>query len=663
MQAGSRSRSRRAGSGGRGLDGGRAERGAFLEPGPASARRRGGPPAPARRRRLALGLLAAAGLALLVWLVFVRGGDEYPEPADADLHAFVEEVAERWRPHQSKKDGRYLDPVNGIAASGYGSGMIGYAQLTSPDEAAQRQGFRAIRFALSEPPGSRGVFDQLVLARAWNWANEHLSDHAGFQDLRDEWRRNLEETADIFFFRQGAWVECFKDDDCYSNHEMVEAAADAALLSTGLEGRGEKAKLRDRAALRERTERLIGPLADRAAGTAAYSGERRGLGLLSDTGPYPLGYHVLSTALLAMTIDTLGDDAPPRAREVLARAIETMAAYMGPDGDLAYVGARHEQVWVLAAALYAGRAAAKILGRDSEVGRRGEAAGRRAYERLLRLHPLEATGLRVGTRPLNDSYRGIDGALIPSNGLSVLFLREASRIEPAEPAERIPPDVDGHVFVDPVHARIATRRIGDLWWAVRARPRLPVDPARGVDQRFDAGLVGMKARVGGRWLDLIEPRPRTTALQIHSSGPTMIAPSGEVGYLWGDRIVPRPDGVDIVGGFRTRSKVHVSMPGDWLRQGVRFRYRADRGGLTLSWNAQAGDRYGVMTWAKGGRYRATEGGITVGPGRHVFSSPPPRWTVGSLQGSCCALDVRGVAATITAPAPGPLIWRIEPAGG
>jgi hypothetical protein len=553
--------------------------------------------------------------------------------------------------------------VNGIAASGYGSGMIGYAELTSPDEDAQKQGFRAIRFALSEPPDERGVFDQLVLARAYNWSRKHLSHDDDFEELRDEWRENLEKTADIFFFRPGAWVECFKDDDCYSNHEMVEAAADVELLATGLEGKGDKAKLRDRDALRARALRLIGPLAARAAGTAAYSGDRRGLGLLSDTGPYPLGYHVLSTALLAMAIDTLGDDAPRESRAVLERALVTMAGYIGPDGDLAYVGARHEQAWVLAAAMYAGRAGAKILGPDSEVGRLGEAAGRRALERLRRVHPLEDSGVRVVARPLQDKYRGIDGALIPSNGLSLLFLREASRIEPGPADAKLPPDTEGHVFVDPAHARVAVRRSGDLWWAVRARPRFPVDPARGPDQRFDAGLVGLKARIGGEWRDLIEPRPRTMAKQIHSSGPVMIGAGGELGYLWGDRIEPRGGGVDVVGGFRERDRVHRDRPGRWLRQGVTFRYRPSGRGLTLSWDAQAGDRFGVMTWANGGRYRPVPSGIVVGAGRHVFGVAPPAWTVGSVQAGCCSLDVRGVAGTITAPGPGPLSWRIESAAG
>jgi hypothetical protein len=594
------------------------------------------------------------------WWLLARG-DDYPEPADDDLHGYVEDIAERWRAHQSKKDGRYLDPINGIAASGYGSGMIGYAQLTSPDEDAQKQGFRAIRFALSEPPDERGVFDQLVLARAYNWSREHLSHHDDFEDLRDEWRRNLEQTADIFFFRPGAWVECFKDENCYSNHEMVEAAADAELLATGLEGEGDKAKLRDRGALRARTMRLIGPLAERAAGTAAHTGERRGLGLLSDTGPYPLGYHVLSTALLAMTIDTLGDGAPRQAREVLERALETMAGYIGPDGDLAYMGARYEQAWVLAAALYAGRAGAKILGPESSIGRVAEGAGRRALERMRRLHPLEASGVRVGTRPLADTYRGIDGALIPSNGLSVLFLREASRIEPGPTAAQLPPDTDGHVFVDPAHARVAVGRSGDVWWAVRAQPRLPVDPKRGPDQRFDSGVIALKARVDGQWRDLIEPRPRTTALQIHSSGPVMVGPGGDVGYMWGERIVPRGGGVDIVGGFRVRGPAKTDRPGRWLRQGVTFRYRPAGRGFAVTWDAQAGDRFGVMTWAKGGRHAVLPDGIQVGSARHVFSAPPGRWTVGSVQGSCCALDVRGVAGTITAPGPGPLSWRIEPA--
>jgi hypothetical protein len=366
-----------------------------------------------------------------------------------------------------------------------------------------------------------------------------------------------------------------------------------------------------------------------------------------------------------MTIDTLGDRAPRQSREVLHRALETMASYMGPDGDVAYVGARHEQAWVLAAAHYAGRAGARLLdeaGVSTEETSTYEAAGRRALERLRRLHPLEASGLRVVERPLNDTYRGIDGALIPSNGLSVLFLREASRIEPGPAAEQLPPDRPGHLFVDPAHARVAVGRTGDLWWAVRARPRLPVDRRRGPDQRFDAGVVGLKARVGGRWQDLIEPRPRTLALQIRSSGPTMIGPGGQIGFLWGDRIVPRRDGVDIVGGFRTRQTgPHVSLPGEWLRRGVTFRYRAADGGLTLSWDAQAGDRYGVMTWAESGRFGRNPDGITVGAGRHVFSVTPPSWNVGSIQAGCCSLDVRGVAGTITAPAAGPLSWRIEPA--
>jgi len=363
-----------------------------------------------------------------------------------------------------------------------------------------------------------------------------------------------------------------------------------------------------------------------------------------------------------MAIDTLGDDTPQQAREVLRRALETMAAYMGPDGDLAYVGARHEQVWVLAAAMYAGRAGAKILGPDSEIGRRSEAAGQRALARLKRLHPLEDTGLRVGTRPIADTYRGIDGALIPSNGLSLLFLREASRIEGGPAAEQLPPDRSGLAFVDPVHARVAAGRSGDLWWAVRARPRFPIDPLRGPDQRFDAGVVGLKARVGGEWRDLIEPRPRTVAKQISSSGPVLVGPEGQAGYLWGDRIVPRDGGVDILGGFRERDKEALDQPGRWLRRGVTFRYRPERGGLELTWDAQPGDRYRVMTWARGGRYTPSPGGITVGAGRHVFSAPPSLWSVGSVQAGCCALDVRGVTGEVAASTAGPLSWRIEPAG-
>jgi hypothetical protein len=337
-----------------------------------------------------------------------------------------------------------------------------------------------------------------------------------------------------------------------------------------------------------------------------------------------------------------------------------MAGYIAPDGDLAYIGARHEQVWVLAAALDAGRAGARTLGPESEVGRAGEAAGRRALARLKALHPLEDTGLRVGTRPLENTYRGIDGALIPSNGLALLFLREASRIEPGPAAARLPADTEGHVFVDPVHARFATGRNGDVWWAVRARPRFPIDPLRGPDQRFDAGVVGLKVRVGGGWRDLIEARPRTVAQLITSSGP-VLANAGAPGYPWGDRIVPRPGGVDVVGGFRPRSSERVDQPGPWLRRDVTFRYRVRGRGLELSWRARPGERYRVMTWARRGRYAPFPRGITVGAGRHVFSQAPPEWAIGSLQGSCCALDLRPVSGEMGAPGGGPLTWRIEEA--
>jgi hypothetical protein len=600
--------------------------------------------------------VAVGALAALLVLAFVllRGGDDYPEPGDARLHDYVERIAKTWRGRQAK-DGRYVDPVNGIPANGYGTALIGYAQLTSPDEDAQRQGFRALGFALSEREAERGVFDQLVIARGYNWAREHLSHSDGFDDLRGKWRSNLERTADISFFRPGAWVECFKSDDCYSNHEMVEAMADFELLRTGVDGKGAHAKVRARDALRARSLRLIGELAGRAAGRAAYSAEHRGLGVLSDTGPYPLGYHVLSTALLAMAVDELGDDAPDDAREVLRRSLRTLDGFMAPDGDMAYMGARYEQAWILAAAVYAGRAGGRILGDP-----RGEGIARRALARLQRAHPLEATGLRVGTRPLGGTYRGIDGAQIPANGLALFFLREASRLEPGEAAA---PGVDrpGWSFVDPDHTRIAVRRTPDLWFAVRAQPRLPVDPKRDPDQRFDFGVIGLKQRAGGGWRDLIEPRPRTTVLGIHSSGPVLLA-GGEIGYPWGERIEVRGGGVDVVGGFRARNTAHAGLPGRWLRRDVTFRYRRRGRGLELTWDAQAGDRYHLLLWGRGGRHTRTPTGVRVGAANHVFSAPPAAWTVSRPFTSCCALDVRPVQGDIVAPG-GPLTWLIEPVNG
>jgi hypothetical protein len=506
-------------------------------------------------------VLRSAALAVLLLVLAA--------PASAatrdELTGYADRVAAVWAERQDES-GLFLDPASGRPSGGYGNVMIGYALLRagvrSGDDRLIQAGVRGVSSSLDEPPDVRGVFDLVSVAAAYNFARRRLRDDPSFRAEKRRWERYLRSTGapNIDNKAQG----CIVAPDCFHNHEAVGATADLELLATGLESQRPADELR-LAALVEVGERE--PLFSQ--GSAAIVGRRpqTGLGLLSDTGSWPLAYHALSTAFMGRSVELLGDDAPPAAREALRRSSTTLAGFMAPDGTVAYIGRRQEDLWSLAAAVAAAELAARHGGGSRRDARRDHAVASRALERIERAYPLTSRGLPIVPRSGDEAFveDGVDGNPMTFNGLALYLLNVAADAAPARErgrAGRIPADRRRTAFVDPAQNNFAAVRQGRVWLAVHGRAVPP-------DLRNDFGLVAAKWRTpGGDWIDVVPPRPFEYTRQT----------AGPVVRRAGERIVP---GGTVSLGNGGAVKVDGLVP-------VRFTPTAR--GVRISVRAQAGDR-------------------------------------------------------------------------
>ena len=573
---------------------------------------------------------AAASACLVVVLAAPAGA----RAADEPFAALADRMATAWPPRATPA-GYFTDYVNGKEAHGYGLMRAGARR---EDARLVASGVRALDTALTKPPRSRGVFDTLTVSAAYNFARRELPDDPAFRAARAGWEGYLNSIPPPVLYP--TIRDCILSAVCYQNHEAVEAAGNLELLSTGLRSTIPGSKLADRDATRAAAERIVGreqpaALASRASSTGP--GPRGGLGVFPDVDRYPLAYNALSAAMLAHGVDALGRRAPARSRATLRRAMESIAAYMAPDGDVGFIGRRQQQAWVLAAVAYAGQVAAVEAGGDRAAAGRYRAAAARAVERLQRVHGFGPSGIDVvprmrrGTR----SYRGIDGAnnTVIWNGLTIFLLNQAADAARELPRERaaarLTADRDAH-FVDPV-AGFATVRRGALWFAVNSRPGLP-------DLRYDFGLVALKRREGGEpWRDLLRPRPETEDAPADSAGPVVVR--GGVRYLpQGESVSVRPDGtVRVAGRFR-------SPEGERLPRSTVFAYRPARDGVTLSFRALAGDRVLLRTFLPARGLRRGRDRVLDRASVASVSPRPERISLRTGYASCC--DGRLAAATM-----------------
>ena len=585
----------------------------------------------------------------------------------AELRALADDVAVSWAPHANREG--FIDPVNGWPRDGYGAELIGYGLLVAGarrhDSGLVASGVRAVDLARRTVTLERGTFRPLGLALAYRFARRALAGDPAFRRVRPRWERALRGIPPASVI--GLVSRCGRSLRCFHNHEVVEAAVNLALLRTGLTSRAPGVRLADRRALSRLVALEVGvqvPAAFGRSGRSTWPGISAPLGLLSDTGSWPLAYDALSLAMLGDVVADLGRRAPGAARRVLARGTRTLAALMAPDGSVAYLGRRQEAAWAVAAAVAAGETAAASGGRPAAVARL-RALSDRAVGRLRSDYRRAAWGLSPVPRRLapvprglspTNGYGGIDQESVQVNGLTILMLEiaaDAAIGARVAPAPRLPADDDGSLVI-PGQGGLAVVRTGRSWFAVHARPLERGFPGY-ADLRGDVGLVALKRLADdGRWRDVLPLRPLAASSLVDSAGPVLIR--GGRRYLpYGARITVRGGTVRLRGGFR-------SARGVWARRGVTFRYTSERrGGVRLTFPARRGDVLEYTSFLAREPIRRTSVGVADAD-TDIATTPPPRRErlLGRSLASCCQPRLRAAALRLRVPRGGPVLIAVRP---
>ncbi|MDQ3675281.1 MAG: hypothetical protein M3401_00530, partial [Actinomycetota bacterium] len=474
-----------------------------------------------------------------------------------EIAAFADEVSKSWVPHQNP-NGTFIDPILG-RGSAYGTTMLGYGLLRAGvrhhDPELIRAGIRAFNSRVKTTSQIRSYFQILPFAKAYVFAKRELADNPLWRQSRASWERYLRT-----FARgpsAGLAGGCIASPTCYHNHEAVQTAAEVALLKTGLRSRDRRSPLRRRKALERRILRDVNRVVPRFVGRSGIlTGARslRGIGLLSDTGSWPLAYHGLSTAMYAISLQALPARKTRRGRIALRRAARASLGLMAPDGDVSWLGRRQQEAWALASEISVGMTGARVAQITSGERDALRTMSRTGFARLGTRHPITATGLantpRSFTDPAYDFSRGIQADPINSNGLAVFLLNLAADRAGTYDTTSIPMDHDGRMIVRDQSGFAAVRH-GSVWYGLRRLgPR--------TDLRYDFGLLALKLRDGEIWRDLIEPRP-VTGTGSKTGRRTTVGPvivrAGRRYRPYGLRFKPRGGGaMTVVTSFRAGRK-------------------------------------------------------------------------------------------------------------
>lgn len=363
-----------------------------------------------------------------------------------------------------------------------------------------------------------------------------------------------------------------KHTGAYDNLRLVEALAAIAATNAGVPS-----------PWLDEAIRTVNELAPRVA---------RGSGYLSDPGSAPLGYHALSTLMLAEAVQALGPRASAAARHTARATVELLSRLVAPDGAADYLGRGQGNVWIPAVTAAAMLSGARL---HPTAAGRYVAVARLALARLRALHLTPDRGFRVvpGDRT---TVLGLDPYVhtVAYNGLALWALTLAG--EPTPPAPAVTAPAEGRLLVrEPRASGLGVVATGETWLAVRALRRLG-----NRDLRSGFGLLALKIHRDGTWRDLIAPRP------LVKGAPYTPAPSR--GVPGGTTIAAAGNALTVTGSFGARR--------------ARFGFRAlgDGAELTVA-PVRSGERYRLHIYTRAGTGRWGARRVDAFGARWRFSAP------------------------------------------
>jgi hypothetical protein len=580
--------------------------------------------------------------------------------ARAEMGRLTGRVATAWLGRRAAT-GLFRDPITGAAGHGYGPAMLAEVLMREGHRRHDRRmvdaGLRALARNASAAAGDGDPGNPLELlgtASAYLWGERNLAGTAAWSRWSAAPRAYLRgwEGADVGVSAQ----RCFAAPTCWNNYKIVDAAAVLLLLQTELSSASPEARadlrVRAMAVLREGVPRALG-------GSAQVEGRGvrlSGLGLLADQPTYPLAYHAMSVAALARALEALGSRAPAGATDAFRRAMLAQAAFMAPDGDVAFLGRAQGESWALGATAYAGQYCAATFARSfpRSAGMCATLANR-AVGRLARLHGFRkgvmAIVPRFATTPLTDAGLERYARVMTFNGLTGVFLswaqgaaRRAADVQPAP----LPLDAGG-AFVDPAQARLAVVRRGPVWLAVHGIGPKGVD-----DLRYDFGVVALKFRRPGGWVDVMPQRPLVEDTgALDGGGPALWTAAG-LAFPHGRRITAdaRTGEVRVRGGYRTAPGVPAAA--------AEFRFRPSQRGVTLTASAPPGATLRVQDFLPAAWTRADDDLRVLRTPTAVsrLSEPPVSLLPGVTLPSANSTQLQGFQREVVVPADGRIRWSL-----
>jgi hypothetical protein len=529
-----------------------------------------------------------------------------------------------WADHQTP-DGDFIDPVAG-RVGGYGVGMIGQAMVevgsAKRDSALIKNGLQALIKETQTP--NHGGFERFSLASAYSWDQKHLTNNPDWQAARPVIGNFLKSQKEYKVGQKA--VDCYANPHCYTNLKLVRSFAEVELIAAGdsnslISGAQASSK---KAALKKDVRGFMSQAVGNTSSDGrliSYQGHFSGAGILSDPPRNPLAYHNLSAMLLGRISEDLGPSRTPRGiKQAFMRSAKSIVGFMAPDGDVAFIGRGQGQLWNVAAAADALAVAAKETNNSIWRGR-FLAGAETAISRLQNVFTPGEWGMPLVPRLLgvkNPNYAGIDGYAnsIEYNGLALWALKNAAedlRATKSAPSEYIASGANG-VFLDPSHAKFATVRKGDLWYAIHASDTHE-------DARYDFGIVAAERKANGNWKPAIPYRPLTE--QQTTAGPVLIS-GGKKRVPVSEKIEAKPSGlVKVRGGWSTKTN---GVPASSTRTSFVFKPILNKG-VELSFKTPKKGLYEFMAWfAPGSKLSVSHNNLEVTEpnGRHekyVFNVP------------------------------------------